>query len=126
MRRCCIEWRCDIGSCCVDDCFRVRFVGGGNGITVGPVSGCHINPAITIGVWLNGGLSVMEAGVYIVAQVTGGITGSALLWLIGTMGDRRYGANGLEEPYLLAHLFAEAVLFTFIFIADCIGHYRPG
>ena len=30
--------------------------------TIGPVSGCHINPAITIGVWLNGGLSVMEAG----------------------------------------------------------------
>ena len=52
--------------------------------TIGPVSGCHINPAITIGVWLNGGLSVMEAGVYIVAQVTGGILGSALLWLIAS------------------------------------------
>ena len=40
--------------------------------TIGPVSGCHINPAITIGVWLNGGLSVMEAGVYIVCiPVTG-------------------------------------------------------
>lgn len=94
MRRCCIEWRRDIGSRGVDDCFRVRFVGGGKAYTIGPVSGCHINPAITIGVWLNGGLSVMEAGVYIVAQVTGGILGSALLWLItGTNGDRRYGSQ---------------------------------
>lgn len=84
--------------------------------TIGPVSGCHINPAITIGVWLNGGLSVMEAGVYIVAQVTGGILGSALLWLItDTMGIEGTGANGFEEPYLLAAFVAEAV-FTFIFV----------
>ena len=89
--------------------------------TIGPVSGCHINPAITIGVWLNGGLSVMEAGVYIVAQVTGGILGSALLWLItDTMGIEGTGANGFEEPYLLAAFVAEAV-FTFIFVRTVLG-----
>ena len=89
--------------------------------TIGPVSGCHINPAITIGVWLNGGLSVMEAGVYIVAQVTGGILGSALLWVItGTMGIEGTGANGFEEPYLLAAFVAEAV-FTFIFVLTVLG-----
>ena len=89
--------------------------------TIGPVSGCHINPAITIGVWLNGGLSVMEAGVYIVAQVTGGILGSALLWLItDTMGIEGTGANGFEEPYLLAAFVAEAV-FTFIFVLTVLG-----
>ena len=89
--------------------------------TIGPVSGCHINPAITIGVWLNGGLSVMEAGVYIVAQVTGGILGSALLWLITrTMGIEGTGANGFEEPYLLAAFVAEAV-FTFIFVLTVLG-----
>ena len=77
--------------------------------------------AITIGVWLNGGLSVMEAGVYIVAQVTGGILGSALLWLItGTMGIEGTGANGFEEPYLLAAFVAEAV-FTFIFVLTVLG-----
>lgn len=77
--------------------------------------------AYTIGVWLNGGLSVMEAGVYIVAQVTGGILGSALLWLItGTMGIEGTGANGFEEPYLLAAFVAEAV-FTFIFVLTVLG-----
>ena len=85
--------------------------------TIDPVSGCHINPAITIGVWLNGGLSVMEAGVYIVAQVTGGILGSALLC---TMGIEGTGANGFEEPYLLAAFVAEAV-FTFIFVLTVLG-----
>ena len=69
------------------------------------------NPAITIGVWLNGGLSVMEAGVYIVAQVTGGILGSALLWLItGTMGIEGTGANGFEEPYCWLHLLPKRCL----------------
>ena len=77
--------------------------------------------AYTIGVWLNGGLSVMEAGVYIVAQVTGGILGSALLWLITrTMGIEGTGANGFEEPYLLAAFVAEAV-FTFIFVLTVLG-----
>ena len=77
--------------------------------------------AYTIGVWLTGGLSVMEAGVYIVAQVTGGILGSALLWLItGTMGIEGTGANGFEEPYLLAAFVAEAV-FTFIFVLTVLG-----
>ena len=77
--------------------------------------------AYTIGVWLNGGLSVMEAGVYIVAQVTGGILGSALLWLItGTMRIEGTGANGFEEPYLLAAFVAEAV-FTFIFVLTVLG-----
>lgn len=77
--------------------------------------------AYTIGVWLNGGLLVMEAGVYIVAQVTGGILGSALLWLItDTMGIEGTGANGFEEPYLLAAFVAEAV-FTFIFVLTVLG-----
>ena len=77
--------------------------------------------AYTIGVWLNGGLSVMEAGVYIVAQVTGGILGSALLWLItDTLGIEGTGANGFEEPYLLAAFVAEAV-FTFIFVLTVLG-----
>lgn len=61
--------------------------------TIGPVSGCHINPAITIGVWLNGGLSVMEAGVYRSAS------DGRNTWLCIAVvdyrhnGDRRYGSQ---------------------------------
>ena len=55
--------------------------------TIGSISGCHINPAITIGVWLSGRMPASEAGIYILAQVIGGILGSAILWVItGMMG----------------------------------------
>ncbi len=43
---------------------------------IGPVSGCHINPAVTIGVWLTGRISLVEAAGYWAAQSVGGI----LLW----------------------------------------------
>ncbi|HEY2240771.1 MAG TPA: aquaporin [Streptosporangiaceae bacterium] len=47
---------------------------------IGPVSGCHINPAVTIGVWLTGRISLIEAAGYWVAQFVGGILGALLLW----------------------------------------------
>jgi hypothetical protein len=47
---------------------------------IGPVSGCHINPAVTIGVWLTGRISLREAAGYWLAQFVGGILGALLLW----------------------------------------------
>ena len=47
---------------------------------IGPVSGCHINPAVTIGVWLTGRISLTEAAGYWIAQFVGGILGALLLW----------------------------------------------
>ena len=47
---------------------------------LGPISGCHINPAVTIGVWASGRISLTEAVGYWVAQFAGGILGALLLW----------------------------------------------
>src|ERR1700742_2017937 len=47
---------------------------------IGPISGCHINPAVTIGVWAAGRISLREAVGYWGAQCAGGIIGSLLLW----------------------------------------------
>jgi aquaporin Z len=46
---------------------------------IGPVSGCHVNPAVTLGVLLNRGITAAEAGVYVVAQVVGAVVGAALI-----------------------------------------------
>ena len=49
---------------------------------IGPVSGCHINPAVTLGVWSAGRMPASEVPGYIVSQVLGGIAGAAILLLI--------------------------------------------
>ncbi|MCS3208533.1 aquaporin [Bacteroides stercoris] len=50
--------------------------------TIGGVSGCHINPAITLGCLLSGRMSGKDAGMYMLFQVIGAILGSAVLWVL--------------------------------------------
>lgn len=88
---------------------------------IGSISGCHINPAITLGVWLSGKMSGAEAGLYVLAQVIGGILGSAILYAITSMmGLEGTGANGFGESHLVGALVAETV-FTFIFVFVVLG-----
>ena len=47
---------------------------------LGPISGCHVNPAVTLGAWLSGRIPAVEAVGYWVAQFVGGILGALLLW----------------------------------------------
>jgi len=47
---------------------------------IGPITGCHVNPAVTLGVLLAGRLSLKDAGGYWIAQFVGGILGALLLW----------------------------------------------
>ena len=53
---------------------------------IGPISGCHINPAVTLGVLLRKGMSVADAGAYWVAQVLGATVASGLLLVIAKGG----------------------------------------
>ena len=50
--------------------------------TIGNISGCHINPAITLGVWLSGGMKTKRALMYMLFQVVGAIIGSLILTLL--------------------------------------------
>lgn len=89
--------------------------------TIGTISGCHINPAVTVGVWLSGRMPASEAGVYILAQVIGGVLGSAILCVVtGMMGLEGTGANSFGESHLAGALVAEAV-FTFVFVLVVLG-----
>lgn len=94
--------------------------------TIGGVSGCHINPAITLGVWLSGRMKSSEAIVYWIAQVVGAFIGSAIIYALVTGSDRlatcatTTGANSFAEGNGLSAFIAEAV-FTFIFVLVVLG-----
>ncbi|MNK63200.1 Aquaporin Z [compost metagenome] len=98
---------------------------------IGHISGCHINPAISIGMVVTGRMKASEAAYYIVAQILGGIAGASILMLIAS-GKPEYSlsANGLgqngfdalspQHYSLQAGLIAEVVL-TFIFLLVIFG-----
>jgi aquaporin Z len=89
---------------------------------IGPTSGCHINPAVTLGVLLSRGVTVQQAVGYWVAQFAGGIAGAALLWLLtsdaGGMTDQTgaLGANDYGATIDLAGAFLLEALLTFAFV----------
>lgn len=89
---------------------------------IGGISGCHINPAITLGVFLSGRMSGKDAGMYIVFQVIGAILGSSILWVLTTnSGLTGTGANDLQEGVsVLGGLLAE-IVFTCIFVLVVLG-----
>lgn len=91
---------------------------------IGGVSGCHINPAITLGVWFSGRMKGKEAMMYMLFQVIGAIIGSAIIYLLVRTGSHNgptaTGANGFAEGHALQAFIAEAV-FTCIFVLVVLG-----
>lgn len=92
--------------------------------TIGGISGCHINPAITLGMTLSGRMPVKEALMYMLFQVIGAFIGSAILFaLVSTgvhEGPTMTGSNSFGEGEALQAFIAEAV-FTFIFVLVVLG-----
>lgn len=62
---------------------------------IGPISGCHVNPAVTLGVLLSRGISAAEAGFYVVAQIAGAIVAGGLLKLLVVAGGITDQTGGL-------------------------------
>ncbi len=94
---------------------------------VGNISGCHINPAVSLGVLLSGGMKVSEFICYVCAQCLGAFAGSGLLALIFSLGkieDKTgaFGSNGLSgvNGSAAAGVIVEIVL-TFIFVLTILG-----
>lgn len=89
----------------------------------GPVSGCHINPAVTLGVLLSKGMTATEAVAYWVVQFAGGIAGAAVLQLLtsgfGDVTDQTgsLGANDYGATVSAGGAFLLEVLLTFVFVA---------
>ena len=91
--------------------------------TIGGISGCHINPAITLGVYLSGRMSGKDAVMYMIFQVIGGIIGAVLLYFL-TMnaGLSGTGANDLQDAGVTVWggLLAE-IIFTCVFVLVVLG-----
>ena len=94
---------------------------------VGNISGCHINPAVSLGVLISGGMSVKDFFMYIVAQCLGAFAGSGILAAIfgsGNVLDKTggFGANGLGgvNDSAIAGLVVE-VFLTFVFVLTILG-----
>lgn len=92
--------------------------------TIGGVSGCHINPAITLGVFLSGRMNGKEAGMYMLFQTIGAVIGSAVLYMLVTAGAHggptATGANSYGDGMMMQAFIAEAV-FTFVFVLVVLG-----
>ncbi len=92
--------------------------------TIGNISGCHINPAITLGVFLSGRMNGKDAGMYMLFQVIGALIGSAILFALVSTGTHggptATGSNSFADGQMLQAFIAEAV-FTFIFVLVVLG-----
>lgn len=92
--------------------------------TIGSISGCHINPAITLGVFMSGRMGGKDAALYMIFQVIGAILGSAILFALvstgGHDGPTATGSNGFGDGEMLQAFIAEMV-FTFIFVLVVLG-----
>ena len=94
---------------------------------VGNVSGCHINPAVSLAVLISGRMPVTEFIFYVIAQVLGAISGAACLKIIFSLGGVTdatggLGSNGLAgvNGSFIAGLIVECLL-TFIFVMVILG-----
>ncbi|MDR0536925.1 MAG: MIP family channel protein [Tannerellaceae bacterium] len=92
--------------------------------TIGGISGCHINPAITLGAFLSGRINAKDAGMYMLFQVIGALIGSTVLFALVSTGSNggptQTGANSFTDGALCQAFIAETV-FTFIFVLVVLG-----
>ena len=97
---------------------------------IGHISGCHLNPAVTVGLVGGGRFKSSDAGPYILAQVVGAVAAAALLYLIasgkpgfdlsGGLASNGYGAHSPGGYSLFAGLITEVVM-TFMFLMIILG-----
>lgn len=97
---------------------------------IGHISGCHLNPAVSIGLWTGGRFSTSELIPYIVVQVLGGIAGAFTLYIIasGHAGfdvTAGFASNGYAEHspngYSMVSALVTEIVMTFMFLIIILG-----
>lgn len=101
---------------------------------IGPISGCHVNPAVSFGALLAGRMSTNDFITYVIAQILGAIAGAAVLYLImsgkaagwnGGLGRNGWGPGYLGEYSVVSAFVFEAVA-TFLFLVCILGVTQKG
>ncbi|MGO9740057.1 MAG: aquaporin [Roseiarcus sp.] len=101
---------------------------------IGPVSGCHVNPAVSFGVYVAGRMSLSDMITYWIAQVIGAIVGAIVLYIIlsgkshgwtGSLGQDGWGPGYLGEYNVVSAFVFEAVA-TFFFLVCILGVTQEG
>lgn len=94
---------------------------------IGHVSGCHVNPAVSLAVLINGGMSFVDFIGYVIAQIAGAFAGSGILLFITKNTDlpEGFGSNGFGEASAVQLTTAGAVVveivLTFVFVMTILG-----
>lgn len=96
----------------------------GMAYTIGHVSGCHINPAVTLGFLVSRKLTVVEAAYYWVAQFVGAAIGGLIIWVISREGDldvtHIFAANGwgskISSPFGIGSAIMVEIVFTALLV----------
>lgn len=97
--------------------------------SIGHVSGCHLNPAVSIGLWAGGRFDAKELPQYIISQLLGAVAGAGILYLIasgksgfelGGFAANGYGEHSPGGYSMMSALLIEMVL-TFIFLIIILG-----
>jgi len=98
---------------------------------IGPVSGCHVNPAVSFGLFLAGRIGITDMVQYWVAQFLGALAGAGILYVIVSgnpewvKGDWALGSNGWGPGYLGGYSMTAALVFeivaTFLFVLVILG-----
>ena len=101
---------------------------------IGMISGCHINPAVSLGVFLSGRMPAGELVTYWIAQVLGALAGAAVLAIIlagkaegwdGGLGQNGWGAGNFGD-YNMVSAFVFEVVATFLFLVCILGVTQKG
>jgi aquaporin Z len=104
---------------------------------IGPISGCHINPAVSLGVFTAGRMKSQDLAGYIIGQVLGGIAAAAVLAVIVKGSVAGYdvaasglGQNGWGKGYIGEYGLSSAIVFEFVatllFVIVILGSTRAG
>lgn len=124
----------DIGLTGISFAFGLALIGMAYGI--GPVSGCHINPAVSLGMVAAGRMTMSEAVKYIIAQIAGAIVAALVLLVIASgKADYNVATNGLGQngwgtgylgEYTVLAAFVFEVIATFLFTIVILGATSAG